>query len=105
MNRVQQLCAREDPSRLSGHRDKQLEFSWSELDATPCDGGLHSRDVQPHLVAHLYQLGLRAHALHSPEDGTDAGDELLWTERLHDVVVRPQLQADKLVRLVVPGRE
>ena len=61
------------------------------------------RHVELH-VADAHHVGVRQVAVDPPQDGADARDELPRAERLREVVVGAELEADELVGLLAHGR-
>jgi hypothetical protein len=88
-----------DSIRLSNERREKLKLRRGEVDALSSDGHPHPRHV--HLDArgpeHVSAGRRRGR---SPKHGPNARDELLRAERLDDVIVGADLQADDAVGLV-----
>ena len=104
VERVEELGAGEDPAGPGGHRRQQPEFGRGEVDDRAGHLGPHPGHVEDD-VAGVDRLGRLGRAVRAAEDGADAGDELARAERLGQVVVGAELEAEQLVELVVAGRE
>ncbi len=104
VDRVEELGPGEHATGLPSHGGEKLELGRRELGPPAGDGHAHAGQIELH-VANPDQLGRGARHLRAPQHGTNAGDELLGAERLGDVVVSPEFQADELVRLVRPRGE
>src|SRR6266508_333607 len=102
VDRVQELATGEHAARLAHQRRKELELGRGQLDRPAGDRDAHAADVDLD-IGHpedLRPAGPRR--LGPPQHGTDPRDQLLGPERLHDVVVGPELEADHPVGLVAP---
>ena len=85
-------------------RRQQLELGRRQLDGRATDLGPHPGQIQ-HDVAGTDRLGGLERPVGPAQDGPDAGHELARAERLGQVVVGTELEAEQLVELVVTGRE
>ena len=96
VERIQQLSAREHAAGLAHEGRQELELRGGEVDGATCHARAHLRQV--HLdVAGAQDLGAGGGAAGPAEDRAHAGHQLLRTERLDQVVVGAQLEADDAV--------
>ena len=66
------------------------------------DGCFASFDVDREVVE-PQERAVAARSLRAPQHGTNPSDDLAWRERLRDVVVGAQIQADDAVRFLSAG--
>src|SRR5438270_9454825 len=104
VHRVEELRPREHAARLAGERRDELELGGGELDVAVPDPHAHARYIERNVASADDVTALRG-TLRPPEHRPHPGDELLRRERLRDVVVRAELQADELVALLVAPAE
>src|SRR5439155_25949321 len=103
---LQQLVARDDSPAVERERVEELELGRRQLDARPVDVRLYFPRVDPELLdldrltAALFG---RAHA--TARRRSDARDELAHRERLHEIVVRADLERVDAVVLGAPCRD
>src|SRR5207342_745181 len=95
------LTANDTPGVLH-QQEQQIELTGRKLEPNASDRGLTERRVDPD-VADLDPAGRLAHGC-SPQDGPDPSGQLSRRERLHDVVVRTELEANDAVDRLVLGR-
>ncbi len=100
---VQQLRAREDPPGLAGHGRQERELGGGQLHRLVASGDAHARHVQAQ-VPSPKELALSRTGMPA-QDRAHAGHQLARAERLRDVVVRAELEADDPVGLVVASGE
>src|SRR4029077_12150852 len=97
---LEQLVAAQDLPRVPHERREELELERRQRDvpAGVRDGALREVDRAESVAVALRRLrpGSRA-----AEEGLDARDQLLPSERLRDVVVRTGLQATNALELLV----
>ena len=94
---LHELHARIDAARITGKRGQELEFGGGEVDLLAFDEHLVAGDVD-HEVAEVQHLELALHlSVGTAEQGADTGDELARRERLDQVVVSAELEADDAV--------
>ncbi len=104
--RLQQRLPAEDPSWARGQRAQQLELDVRQLHRRAAHLHRPAGEVEDDAVGADHVPAVRLAAQRCPaEERPDAAPELTNGEGLRDVVVRPQLEADHLVQLVVSGRE
>ena len=87
-----------------GQGREELELGRRQVDGRAGHLGPHPRQVQ-HDVAGMDRLGGLGRTVGPAQDGPDAGDQLARAERLGQVVVGAELEAEQLVELVVAGGE
>src|SRR5262249_13631770 len=97
------LLARERKAGPFGEVPQQVELLRRELDRVTGDAHLAPAGIDGDL-ADLHDFGRRA-AVDTPQDRLHARDELCGGERLREVVVAAELEADDAVDLAVPGGE
>ena len=101
---VEQLLAREGQAGVVGEEGEQIELAGGQRHDLARPASLPAPHVDLEVADGEHLLGRRA--LAGPaQDGADAGNELAGRERLDQVVVGTQLQAEDAVHLVVPGRQ
>ena len=101
---VEQLLAREGEAGVAGQEGEQVELAGGQGHHLAAPAHLAAAQVDLE-VAHGHDLlGGRALA-GAAEDGADPRHELAGREGLDQVVVRPQLEAEDAVHLVVAGGE
>ena len=81
---------------------EQIELGRRHPDGCAVDEHQPAVGVDEDRADLAYPLAVR-HAGRAPEDRLDPGDQLAWAERLGQVVVGAQLQAEDAVDLVVAG--
>ena len=105
VQRVQQLAPGEDAARLARERGEQRELGRGQVHGPPGHLGPHAWHVQRKVAGHDAIPGRGDRPFRAPEHGADARHELAGRERLGEVVVRPELQAQQLVEFVVAGSD
>ena len=102
---LDQLHARVHAARVAGQRGEQLELAGREVDLLAGDHDLVAGHVDGELaeLEHL-ALGLGI-GVHAAQQRTGAGDQLARAERLDQIVVGAQLQADDAVLDLALGGE
>ena len=85
-------------------RGQELELGRRQLDGRAGDLGPHPRQVE-HDVAGTDRLGGVERPIGPAQDRPDARDQLARAERLGQVVVGAELEAEQLVELVVARGE
>jgi hypothetical protein len=91
---------------LWAEEDEQIELLVGERHRRAIDAHLPAAGVHLDPVAHddhrrLGSRRPRRGGAVPAQDGLDASDDLAWRERLDDVVVGPELQADHAIDLTV----
>ena len=99
MDRVEQLRPREDAPRLPHQRRQQGELGRRHLDRPSRHGHAHPRHVE-HDVAGAHDVAALGSAVDAPEDRAHPRHQLARAERLGQVVVGAELEADQLVALL-----
>jgi hypothetical protein len=89
---------------LSGKGCQQLELGGGQLDVGASNADFAAQPVELE-VADGKAVGRRGLLLRATQDGAHARDQLLRAERLRQVVVGAELEADDLVGLVNAGSE
>src|SRR3954453_17912287 len=105
---LEQLPAREDPAGARGEVAQDLELGGGQPDppVPTLDSAALEVDDEVAVADHAAAGGVREVAVRAPEQRPDPTEQLAQRERLGDVVVRPELQADHLVEFVAPrGQE
>jgi hypothetical protein len=100
VERVEQLGPGEDPTGARREGREELELGRRQLDGRAAHRGPHARQVEDH-IAGLDRLGGLGRAVGPAEDGADTCDQLARAERLREVVVGTEFEAEQLVELVV----
>src|SRR5687768_1787667 len=95
VHRVDELVAGVDAAGVGGEDLEELVFDGGELEVLAGDARLEAGVVQPQAA-----LGRGSAAPGAAQDGLDAGDDLARAERLADVVVGAELEAEQAVDLV-----
>src|SRR5829696_8782882 len=96
-------AAREHPAGTGGEGHKELELGVGEVDLFTVGRHPATRQVDPEPVVVQLVRALARRYRRPAHDRPDAGHELPDGERLGDVVVRPELEPDDPVYLVVAG--
>jgi hypothetical protein len=99
---VHQLVAREDAVRVRRQEPEQVEFLRRQVDALAVPACLVPRGVDDQR-SDGDPLARRRGRTRASQNRFDAGRQVSWGERLRDVVVGAQLQADNPVGLVDAG--
>jgi hypothetical protein len=100
---LQDLRARHDGARLAREQRQEVELLRRQVELTAvdaCTAPAHVELERPHARAARRRPLARA-----PRHSADAGQQLAEAERLDDVVVRTQLEADDAVDLLALGRD
>lgn len=103
-HRLEELQAGERPARVLDEERQEVELEGGEVHGLPVDPRLPPVEVHPDPRG-LDDPRLPRLPLCPAEDGPDPGLELSGAERLHDVVVGPELQPQDPVVLRGPGGE
>src|SRR5207249_7370101 len=94
--RVEDLLAREHATRGAGEDGQELELVVRQEHALAVDDDLARAEVDLELAR--AEAGTTGGDRRRPaQHGADARQELPWIERLGEVIVRPELEADDLV--------
>ena len=103
LDHVHQLLARQRASGILGERDQQVELIAGHRAVAPVDpDGARARiDLQP--AEPQDALGRRHAAAAPPQDGLQPGEQLARIERLRQIVVGAELEADDAVGLLALG--
>src|SRR5262249_2541621 len=101
---VEQLSTREDPPGLAHERLKQGELSRGKGNLPLSHGDSATRQIDDD-VERAQLIPGRRRLLRAAENCANTSDELLGAEWLHDVVVRPQVEADDAIALVSASGE
>src|SRR5215210_3489580 len=100
---AQKRAAREHPAGARGQGHQELELGVGEVDLFTVGRHPAARQVDPEPVVGQL-VGPLARRYRCPaHDRPDARHELPYGERLGDVVVRPELESDDPVYLIVAG--
>jgi len=101
---LQELVAGEYEAVVVEELPEEVELLRGKLDVLPVRSHLATARVDEQLaVADLRRLGLPPLRSRAAQDRLDAGDELTRVERLRQVVVGADLEADDLVDVLVSG--
>src|SRR5664280_939487 len=102
---LQQLAPRVDAPGAGGEMPQDLELGRREVDLAACalDAPALQVDEEVVVAQDAPAPGIGEVAVGAPEQRLDPAHQLAQAERLGEVVVRPELEADDLVHLVVPG--
>jgi len=84
---------------------REVDRLSADLDPSPFDVDLEVIDDEPPSTVGRPARRSEPLALHASQDGPDAGDELARAERLRDVVVGADTEADQDIGLVVASGE
>jgi hypothetical protein len=107
--RLEQHPTAVDATRMPCERPEKLELDVGQLNRLIADFHRPSPEVDPEPVDGDHFLLVEPDALprrgRAAEQRTHPASKLPDRERLRDVVVRPELEAEHLVELVVTGRE
>ena len=101
---LEQAVAGEDDAGIAGEGGEEVELPGPELEAAVAHGRLAAAGIDAE-VADLHGAAASRGDLGPAEDRPDPGDEGARVERLRHVVVRPELEPDDRVDVVVPRRE
>ena len=88
-----------------GQQGQQVELLAGQVDLVAVDGDPAGAEVDLHRHRPDGRSGAVAAALGAAGHGPDAGDQLPEAERLDEVVVGAELEAEDPVDLVAPGRD
>src|SRR3970282_1623590 len=103
---VEELLAVQDDARETGHGGQEVVLLWrqGQLAAGRCRPALPELE---HEIAHLHALLVRSarSRARAPEDGANAGDQLVRVERLRDIIVGAESQSGDLVDVGGAGGE
>jgi hypothetical protein len=100
---VHDRLAPDDLAGVGHEQVEQVELAGGELDLLIALRHLSGTGVEHEVTYRDRPSPLGPPA--SAEDGPDASGELAHRERLHDVVVRPELESQHPVDLLAPSRE
>src|SRR5215210_4179068 len=99
------LAAAEDTLRLLREQHEELELGRGEPLVVAVDRNLVANRIELESADTQHRRRARAIELASPDDRADAHDQLGHRERLRDVVVGPDLEAEDAVQLGALRRE
>jgi hypothetical protein len=95
---AEHVLAADDGAGIGGEQCEEVELLRCQLQVAPGERDAPRADVD--LERSRDELGVPHPALRAAEDRADPREQLAEAERLHDVVVRPELETDDAVDLL-----
>ena len=102
-DQIEKLRAAQDPPGTFHQSGQQPSFLGSDRYGvtTACD--FHGRPVEFQIVKFQHLVGRGR--MRSPEKRANAADQLAWGKRLRDIVVGPDVEAERAVSFLAAGAE
>ena len=102
-DQIEKLRATQDPSGTFHQSGQQPTFLGSDRYGVTTAGDFHGRLVEFQIVKFQHLVGKGR--MRSPEKRANAADQLAWGKRLRDIVVGPDVEAERAVSFLAAGAE